>query len=132
MSNASTISNASAARNAKPTLTLSVSGEPVLKAFEANTFYKRLRGLHAFWPLGADEALIINPCNAIHTLTMPTAIDVLFVNAAGVVLSTQTVPRFRFRRCVGAAAVVEMSAGTLQRLSIGVGDVVKQTREEVL
>lgn len=132
MSSASTISNASTARKVKPTITLSVSGKPILAAFEANTFYRRLRGLHAVWPLGADEALMIRPCNAIHTLSMPAAIDVLFVNDRGVVLSVDTVPRFRFRRCARAAAVIEMPAGTLLRLQIRIGDVLEQASREAL
>ena len=97
-------------------------GAVTLKAFQASTFFSRLRGLHAVWPLAADEALVINPCNAIHTMTMSESIDVIFLNENGRVLKAKTVPRFRFSYCAGAASVVEMEAGSLKRLGIQVGD----------
>lgn len=106
-----------------PTLVVSLAGSPVLHAFEARTFYTRLRGLHAVWPLASDEALLISPCDAIHTMTMREAIDVVFISEEGVVLKAQTLPRFRFSRSAKAVSVIEMPEGTLQRLGIRVGDV---------
>lgn len=102
---------------------LSISGKFIVRAFEANTFLGRLRGLHAFLPLGDEEALIIQPCNAVHTMTMRSQIDVVFVDQTGKVLSTDSVPPLRIKRCAGASAVVEMSAGMIEKMSIVNGDV---------
>lgn len=114
----------------RPTLSISLAGSPVLQAYEARTFYTRLQGLHAVWPLATDEALIISPCNAIHTLTMREAIDVAFICEDDVVLEVQTVPRFRFSRCARARRVIEMPEGTLQRLGVQVGDVLSTEQLE--
>jgi len=103
--------------------TVTISGKFIVKAFEANTFLGRLRGLHAFLPLGDEEALIIQPCNAVHTMTMRSQIDVVFVDQAGKVLRVETVPPLRIKRCAGANAVVEMSAGMIEKMSIVNGDV---------
>jgi len=102
---------------------VSISGKFIVRAFVANTFLGRLRGLHAFSPLSDEEALIIQPCNAIHTLTMRSQIDVVFVDRAGKVLSAASVPPLRIKRCAGESAVVEMSAGMIRKLGIVNGDV---------
>ena len=117
MTSTSTIRKRSASVN------IALASEVILQAFEAKTFYARLRGLHAVWPLAEDEALIIAPCNAIHTLTMSSPIDVAFIDAEGVVLKAETLARYRCRRCAKAESVIEMTEGTLQRVGIHVGDV---------
>ncbi len=115
--------NTGAAQKLSTAINIISSGKIVLQAFEAKTFYARLRGLHAVWPLAEDEALIIAPCNAIHTLTMSSPIDVAFIDAEGVVLKAETLARYRCRRCAKAESVIEMTEGTLQRVGIHVGDV---------
>lgn len=108
---------------AKSGTVLSIKGKSSIEAFEATTFLSRLRGLHAFLPLGAQQGLVISPCNAIHTMTMRSAIDVLFINRKGAVIKTQTVPPMRFIRCAGANAVLEMSEGSVTAMNIEIGDV---------
>ena len=103
------------------TVALSVGGTDCLHAWEANNFLSRLRGLHGVPPLQMGEALIIKPCNAIHTLTMRFPIDVAFIDATGLVRRACSVPRFRFVRCQEACAVIEMPEGELNRLGIGEG-----------
>jgi len=95
----------------------------LLRARDANTFFRRLRGLHGSLPLGPDEALIIRPCNAIQTWRMSVAIDVLFLNADGVVLKGLTVRPGRWEYCRGAHAVIEMAEGAITRLELATGDV---------
>jgi len=108
---------------AKPDDVIGLASNAIVHAFDASTFYSRLRGLHAVWPLAQNEALIIRPCSAIHTMSMPCAIDVIFVNELGVVLRTETVPRFAFRRSSNASAVIELSEGAIEHFGIAVGDV---------
>lgn len=101
---------------------IAILGKANIKVFEAKTFFSRLRGLHEYLPLQMNEGLIIRPCNAVHTMTMSDSIDVVFFDNAGVVLRAETVAPFRFVRCKGAASVLEMSEGSLERLNIVIGD----------
>lgn len=97
---------------------ISRGNETLLFARDANSFFKRLRGLHGLLPLGPQDALLIRPCNAIHTWRMPVTIDVAFVNARGQILKCLTVPPGRWSGCTGAKAVIEMAEGTIERLSL--------------
>lgn len=103
---------------AAPAVTLSVDGVAVLQAFEANTFLSRLRGLHAYLPINDNEALIIRPCSAVHSFTMPAAIDTVFVSASGEILEVKTLPVRRWCSVSGAVAVIETNADVCQRLGI--------------
>lgn len=111
---------------AEPVDTLSIRGKDIAWVHEARTFFSRLRGLHSFLPLGHKEGLIIRPCNAVHTMTMRNRIDILFVDRNGKILKAESVQRFRFKRCSGASAVVEMSEGSIKSMGIVVGDVLQR------
>ena len=63
-----------------------------------------------------DEALIIAPCNAVHTFFMRFPIDVIFTDRQGVI--TRCVSDVRPWRLTGALkgfATIEVAAGTLAR-----------------
>ena len=63
-----------------------------------------------------DEALIIAPCNAVHTFFMRFPIDVIFADRQGVI--TRCVPNVRPWRLTGALrgfATIEVAAGTIGR-----------------
>lgn len=49
----------------------------------ANTYFARARGLLGRDTLPAGEGLLIDPCDAIHTLAMRFAIDAVFLDPAG-------------------------------------------------
>jgi uncharacterized membrane protein (UPF0127 family) len=69
-----------------------------------------------------DEALVIAPCNAVHTFFMAFPIDVLFVDKQGQVL--KVVPDVRPWRIAGALrgfATIELAAGTASRTSTTAG-----------
>ena len=100
------------------TVTISVDGEAVLQAFEANTFFSRLRGLHAHLPIADNEALIIRPCNSIHTFTMPGDIDAVFLSAEGTVLDIRTLTPKRWHSVSSAVAVLETNANVCKRCGI--------------
>ena len=73
------------------------------------------------WPEGS--ALIIAPCQAVHTVGMRFAIDVLFVNRAGrVVKVRERVRPWRIAGALTAFAVIELPAGSLTG-AVGAGDV---------
>lgn len=84
---------------------------------------QRLRGLLGGPPLAPGEALLLRPCNGVHTMFMRYAIDVLFIDAACRVVALR--PRMRPWRSSGfvrhAAATVELPAGTLAARGVRVG-----------
>ena len=48
--------------------------------FMADTFFKRIKGLLGKQEFLPGEALIIEPCNSVHTFFMRFSIDLLFVD----------------------------------------------------
>lgn len=97
-----------------------VVASELLTAFDSAS---RRTGLlrHNVMPEGA--ALIIAPCNAIHTIRMRFAIDVAFVAKDGrVVKLRHAVPPWRMAASLGAFAVIEMAAGTFASRNVIVGD----------
>jgi uncharacterized membrane protein (UPF0127 family) len=83
----------------------------------------RKRGLLGREGLPERHALIIAPCNMVHTFFMRFPIDILIVSRAGVVVrASANVPA---RRIVGAwrgFAVVELRAGSLAESETRAGD----------
>lgn len=90
----------------------------------AETAATRTRGLLGRDGLPEGGGLIIDPCNAIHTFFMRFTIDVLFVTADGQVVRVleQLVPWRLTRMYFRARKVVELPAGTLQRVPCQPGD----------
>jgi len=74
------------------------------------------------WPEGS--ALVIAPCQAVHTVGMRFSIDVLFVDRAGqVVKARERVGPWRMAGALRAFAAIELPAGTLAG-EVQQGDVV--------
>jgi uncharacterized protein len=72
----------------------------------------RRTGLLQHAGLAPDTAMIIAPCNAIHTFFMKFPIDVVFVRKNGTVLKVKrSIPAWRLTASVGAFAAIEMGAG---------------------
>ena len=99
-----------------------VSGARVLASAElATDSQSRRKGL-----LGRTSfsgALVIEPCNWVHTFGMKFAIDVAFVDRNGNVMKTQRMKRNRLGMPVfGTAFVVEAESGAFARWGLHVGD----------
>jgi uncharacterized membrane protein (UPF0127 family) len=63
-----------------------------------------------------DVALVIAPCNAVHTFFMQFPIDVVFVDRAGrVIRIAASVPAWRMTASLRAFATIELAAGTAAR-----------------
>ena len=77
-----------------------------MRIFLACTLWARLRGLKGRSTF--KDALLLAPCNDIHTFGMKAPIDVAFIGSGGEVLAVcrGLVPRRRMR-CRGAEAVLE-------------------------
>jgi uncharacterized membrane protein (UPF0127 family) len=66
-----------------------------------------------------DAALVIAPCNAVHTFFMRFPIDVVFVDRGGRVLRiAASVPAWRMTASLRAFATIELAAGTAARTGL--------------
>ena len=94
------------------------------RAERASTFVQRLVGLLGRASLPVGEALLITPCNSIHTFFMRMPIDVVFLDAQDTVVRLlHALPPWRATRPIPAAcAVLELPAGTLAATGTQEGD----------
>lgn len=99
----------------------------------ADSFGRRFLGLMGRARLAPDEGLWLEPCDSIHMMFMRFAIDAVFLRrlapegpagARGEVLEVRAGvrPWVGFARCSGAASVVELAAGSGDRLALAPGD----------
>jgi uncharacterized membrane protein (UPF0127 family) len=89
----------------------------------ADRFLSRLGGLLVLAPLDAGQGLLLVPCSSVHTAFMRYAIDVVFLDRAGVI--KKIVPGlkpWRAAACPGAHQTLELAAGQAERLRLAVGD----------
>jgi len=98
-------------------------GAPLLYAYDACSFINRLRGVKAIPPFGPTDALVLRPCSAVHTLRLKNTIDIVFLDYRGVILKIATVAPNRASFCWKSTMVVEMAAGTSERIGLLVGQV---------
>lgn len=92
----------------------------------------RRRGLLGREGLAERHALVLAPCNAIHTCFMRFPIDVLFVARDGRVLKiVERIRAWRVAASLRAFAAIELPAGTLRRGALMPGDrlVIGSTKE---
>ena len=102
-------------------VTLRRQRAPLLYAYDAHTYIRRLRGIHGVPTLGVTDALIIRPCRAIHTFGVAHKIDVVFMNREGIILKLKTVKPGQVLMCWKATVVLEMAYGTAARLNLALG-----------
>lgn len=89
---------------------------------KADTFLLRAFGLLFRKPLGMGEALHLEPCNAVHTIGMRYAIDLVFLTRDFTIASVRShVGRFRMCRFGRADSVLELRAGEAHRLGLKPG-----------
>lgn len=89
----------------------------------ADTSRKRRTGLLKHESLPAGEGLWIAPCEAVHSIGMKFAFDVLFLDRSRRVLKIrkEMVPN-RMAICLRAYSVLELPAGTAAATGTAVGD----------
>ena len=84
----------------------------VLQVHRAETFVARLAGLLFKPPLQPCQALLLVPCASVHTAFMRYAIDVVFLDRAGVI--QKIVPNlqpWRMAACSTACQTLELADG---------------------
>jgi len=93
-------------------------------AIIADTFLTRAKGLLGRKDFKQGEALVIRPCNSIHTFFMRFPIDVLFVDKENkIIRATPSLRPYRLSRvCFNSVFAVELPAGTLELTSTQEGD----------
>ncbi len=90
----------------------------------ADTPFKRIKGLLGKKELRKGQALVLRPCNSIHTFFMRFPIDVLFVDKDNRVIKTiSCLKPFKLTAIYfNAAFAIELPSGTIQSFSIQKGD----------
>ena len=93
----------------------------------ADSPFRRMKGLLGRKGLKPGEALILKPCNSIHTFFMRFAIDVLFVNKdSRVIKAISGIKPFRITYIYyHADFAVELAAGIIQSTSTSLGDLIE-------
>jgi uncharacterized membrane protein (UPF0127 family) len=100
------------------------SGRTLAHTIEAAFDSKsRRRGLLGRDAMAEGTALIIAPCNSIHTWFMRFPIDVIFARKDGtVVKACEAVPAWRMRAALRAHSTIELPAGALRSCHVAPGD----------
>ena len=85
----------------------------------ADSFFSRLGGLLILAPLQAGQGLLLAPCSSVHTAFMRYAIDVVFLDRAGVIKKiVPSLKPWRAVACAGAYQTLELAAGQAARLQL--------------
>jgi uncharacterized protein len=93
-----------------------------LEFIVARSFFARLGGLLALPRLREGQALVLAPCNSVHTLFMRYAIDVAFVDKQGRVMKlVEGLQPWRAASCWRAQATVELAAGQARAHGLAAG-----------
>jgi uncharacterized membrane protein (UPF0127 family) len=100
------------------------SGRPLATQLEgAFDSESRRRGLLGRDSLAEGSALIIAPCQAVHTFRMRFPIDIVFADRQGLVVRVRShVGARRIAFAMRAFAVIELPAGAAQHADMHVGD----------
>jgi uncharacterized membrane protein (UPF0127 family) len=108
----------------RPTLVNARTGEVVASSVEvADTRAARRRGLLGREGLPGGAALVITRSNAVHTIGMRFAIDVVFVDAQGTVRKiVRRLPPWRVAVSVPARSAIEFGAGEVDGDAVRLGD----------
>ena len=95
----------------------------VERCIQADRFGSRLIGLLNKKSITSQEALILVPCDMVHTIVMRFPIDIIFVNREGLVLKIieNLKPTRIAARVPGAWAVIEAKSGMAEVLGIKPG-----------
>lgn len=90
---------------------------------QATTFFTRLRGLLGTDYLPPGSALLIRPCNSVHTFGMKYSLDIVFMNNDNQVIAIkQNMPPGRVAISGRSKFVLELPAGTLASTRTDAGD----------
>lgn len=94
------------------------------EAFVADSLFLRIKGLLGRKDIAGNQALVIKPCNAIHSFFMRFPIDVLFVDGNNRIVAVEkSFKPWRIGKLYTKAKyVVELKSGIIDKALIRVGD----------
>lgn len=95
-------------------------------AIIADTIFKRMKGLLGYKEIKKGNALILNPCNSIHTFFMQFPIDVLFLNKNNQVIKIiYSIKPFRLTNIyLSSKIAIEFPSGTIKSSQTQKGDII--------
>ena len=103
--------------------TLTDNGAVIGNTYIADTPFLRLRGLLMRPPLDDDSALLITPCNSVHTLFMMYPIDVIFIDEShNIVKIVENLKPWRIAFCFRAKQVLELRSNGVKDNGFELGD----------
>jgi uncharacterized membrane protein (UPF0127 family) len=83
---------------------------------------ERMKGLLWTDTLSENTALIIKPCSSVHTLAMNYPIDLAYLDKYWVIIKTiENLKPWRFSATPRASMVIELAAGSINRLQLKPG-----------
>lgn len=89
----------------------------------AHDFISRLLGLLGTKQLSEHDGLLITPCRTIHTLGMRLPLDIVFLDANGMVLKCVShLAPCRIATARGATHTLELAAGRVAQLRLHPGE----------
>jgi uncharacterized membrane protein (UPF0127 family) len=99
---------------------LKYNGESIANVFIADSFIKRLFG-YMFRKKPHHDAILLKPCNSIHTFFMMFNIDVLFLSGDMEVIKKieNLRPGQVITKVIGAKIVIESKDGVLNHIKVG-------------
>lgn len=104
---------------------LSTDGQVLIPDVQhANRFFSRLKGLLGRTEIKTTEALLIEPCNSVHTLGMKFEIGVVFLSASNQVIhAIENMAPGKLSQIVkGSKKVLELHPETLKSLDLKPND----------
>jgi uncharacterized membrane protein (UPF0127 family) len=108
-------------------INLTTHKELACNLVKAANIFARIKGLLGRGSMPPGEALLLKPCNGIHTFGMRFAIDAIFLDrenrVVGVTKDIQ--PNHLTRLYFKAASVLELPAGTVETTSTTIGNEVE-------
>lgn len=114
------------------TVSLTKSGIALFSSVEmADGFFSRMKGLLGRQSLPVGKAILLTPCNSIHTLLMKFHIDVIFLSKNGEILKIVkdlSPNRFAFGG-KNARSAIEMETGWFDWSALCISDVLTQYLE---
>lgn len=92
----------------------------------ANTLFRRIKGLLGKKELKSGQALILKPCDSVHTFFMRFPIDVLFVDKSNKIIEAiASLKPFRITALYFSARfAIELPAGTILSSLTDKGDTI--------
>lgn len=91
----------------------------------------RRKGLLGRDQLAPGEGLWIKPCEAVHTVGMRFAIDLVYLDRKHRIRKLRSaVPPWRLSACLTAHSVIELPAGTIRETQTRLGDMLEFTAIE--